>query len=47
MTLEQIRDALDIQCHILAIYYCLKDMNYSYKKTLKTNEQDREDIKKT
>ena len=32
MTLGQIRDALDIQCHITTIYYCLKDMKYTYKK---------------
>lgn len=44
MTLEQMRDTLELDCTIQAIHYALLRMGYSYKKTLRASEQDREDV---
>lgn len=46
LTLEQIREALNLECSLPAIHYVLKDMNLSLKKTLHASEQEREDVVK-
>ena len=44
-TLEQLRDAMDLSCSIVAVHNALKRLGYRYKKTLRASEQERADVK--
>ncbi len=46
LTLEELRDAVGLECTIQALHYALVDMGLTYKKTLRASEQDRDDIVK-
>lgn len=46
ITLEEIRESLNLNCTLPAIHYVLRDLNLTFKKTLHASEQEREDVAK-